>query len=211
MPAFQGNVQFNISVKRLSTTTNVPIDLSEMGTQPRTLANVINYINGKLAGDGFTTRFASQRLPNEPRTVKVGTQTVHLPAIADSDRALKINGDTSEQVTFSAPATAGAVYIAQSAGTPPSVADLAKGVVDTTQRQILKFQTDTTDVPANRGRRPVANWVDGRVNIHPDLGPGSRRRPGDQRPARMARSMSWAIVTDATDGQEPSRASAMWR
>ncbi len=165
VPGFMGDVKFTIAVKRISTTTNVDIDLAEMGAQPRTLANVIGYINGKLADAGATTRFASQKLPNEPRTVQVGGKTVTLPAIADS-WALKIDGDTSEQITFSAPATAGAVYLAQSAGKVPTAAELAKGATDATERQILKFQTDTTSVPPPEATAGQGNWVDGRVYSH---------------------------------------------
>jgi hypothetical protein len=165
VPAFMGDVKFNIAVKRISTTTNVAIDLNDMGAQPRTLANVIGYINGKLADAGAVTRFASQKLPNEPRTMQVGGKTVTLPAIADS-WALKIDGDTAEQITFSAPATAGAVYLAQSAGKVPTTAELAKGTADVTERQILKFQTDTANVAPPVATEGQANWVDGRVYSH---------------------------------------------
>src|SRR4029079_2207766 len=73
--AFQGDVKFTIASKRLSTTTNVDIDLADMGAQPRTLANVLNFINDKLSGAGLRTKLASQRLPNPPRTIKVGDKT----------------------------------------------------------------------------------------------------------------------------------------
>jgi hypothetical protein len=169
VPAFQGNVQFTLSVRRLSMTTDIAVDLSEMGTTPRTLGNVINYLNDKLQAAGLVTRFASQKLPNEPRTVTVGGKQVTLPAVADS-WALKVNGDTTEQLTFSAPATAGAVYLAQSAGKPPSVADAAKGTADTTTRDILKFQTDTANVAAPTAKDGQGYWVDGRV-FSEDLGP----------------------------------------
>jgi hypothetical protein len=72
VPAFQGNVSFTISVKRSGTVHNVSIDLSEMGAQTRSMANVTNYINDKLAAEGIDTRFATQRLPGAPRTTQAG-------------------------------------------------------------------------------------------------------------------------------------------
>jgi hypothetical protein len=160
--AFRGDVKFAIASKRLSTTTNVDIDLGEMGVAPRTMANVINFINGKLEAAGVHTRIASQRLPNAPRTIQVGGKTVTLPAVADS-WALKVVGDTTEQITFSAPATAGAVYIGQSVGKTPTVTELKDGKLDETQRQLLKFQTDTAGVAAPPPTAGEANWVEGRV------------------------------------------------
>ena len=42
-PAFDGNVQFNIAVALNKKVTNVPIDLSGMGAQTHSLANLIGY------------------------------------------------------------------------------------------------------------------------------------------------------------------------
>lgn len=190
VPAFQGDVQFNMAIKRLSTTTNVAIDLSEMGAQPRTLANVLGFINGKLSDVGAFTRVASARLPNEPRTVKVGDKTITLPAVADS-WALKIAGDTTESVTFSAPATAGAVYVAQSTGNALTVSQKTAGKVDTTTRQILKFQTDSTsvDLPSVDGQ-PIAN---GRV-FADDLG----KEVATARATATGSDGSLYVLTDVT-------------
>ena len=57
----------------------VPIDLSEMGTQTRSMANVVSYLNGKLADAGAFTRFATDRIPAPPRRSSPGqdTSTVH--------------------------------------------------------------------------------------------------------------------------------------
>jgi hypothetical protein len=166
--AFQGVVQFNISIKRVGTTYNVPIDLAGMGTQTRSIGNVVNYVNQQLAAAGVETRFASQRLPGQPRTFQSGGKTITLPPTSDQ-WALKVKSGTSETITFSATATAGALYVAQSVGDPnpdknPLTAD---GV---TQRQLLKFQTDTTSVPAPLQTPGDANWVDGRT-FSKTLGP----------------------------------------
>jgi hypothetical protein len=159
--AFQGDVKFTISVKRLGITHDVAIDLAGMGSQPRSMGNVITYVNQQLAATGVETRLASQRQPGQPRTVQAGGKTITLPPTSDQ-WALQVKVGTSETVSFSAPATAGAVYVAQSVGNPdpdknPTTAD---GVL---QQQLLKFQTDTTTVPPPLQVPGEANWVDGRV------------------------------------------------
>jgi len=161
VPAFQGSVKFNMSIKEVNTTKNIAIDLDDMGSTPRTMSNVIAHINGKLAAADVATRVASQRVPGEPRTVTVGGKTVTLPATQDS-WSLKVKVDSGEKLTFSAPASAGSVYVAQSVGDPNPDGKLTTddGV---TQRQLLKFQTDTTALAAPAQKPGEANWVDGRA------------------------------------------------
>ena len=159
--AFQGNVQFTISVKRLGTTFDIPIDLAGMGAQQRTIGNVVTFVNQQLAATGVETRLQALRQPGHPRSIVSGGKTVTLPPTSDQ-WALKVKVGTSETVSFTAPATAGAVYVAQNVGDPdpdkkPATAD---GV---TQRQLLKFQTDTANVPSPIQAAGETNWVDGRA------------------------------------------------
>ncbi|WP_309606473.1 hypothetical protein [Phenylobacterium sp.] len=168
VPAFLGNVKFIISVKRVGTTFNVPIDLSALGAQPRTLSNVIAYANSQLAATGVETRLVAQRIPGQPRSFQSGGKSITLPPSAD-EWALKVAVGTSETVGFSAPASAGAVYVAQGIGDPdpdhnPLTAD------GRTQNQLVKFQTDTVAVDAPPQIPGQANFVDGRVFAH-TLGP----------------------------------------
>jgi hypothetical protein len=114
VPAFAGDAQFNMSVDREGVTQNINMNLADMGSTPRSMANVVNYMNGKLKAAGLTTTFSIKNTPAAPRTVQVGTQTVTLPAVGDA-LALQINGDSAEQVTFSAPANP-AVYVTQQSG-----------------------------------------------------------------------------------------------
>ena len=161
VPAFTGNVQFNISVKRINTISNVAIDLSQMGASPRTMSNVISFINTKLADAGAYTRVASQRIPGAARTTEIGGKTVTL-APAPDQWAMAIKADSSETLTFSAPATAPAVYVAQSVG-DPDPDKKASTDDDASIRQLLKFQTDSSTVAAPTQTAGQANWVDGRV------------------------------------------------
>jgi len=159
--AFAGDIKFTINAKGVNTTKSVDIDLGAMGATPRTLANVINYVNGQLEGAGVFTRLATQRIPAAPKTTTVGGKTITLPAGPDQ-WAMKVKVDSGETISFSAPKTAGAVYLAQSAGDPdPDKKPLTNDGV--TQRELLKFQTDTTDVAGPPQPSGSANWVDGRV------------------------------------------------
>lgn len=117
VPKFQGAVSFDVAVKSFGATTNVTMDLSEMGSTPRTMSNVVSFMNGKLKAAGFNTTFSVQRTTGEERTVQVNGKPVKLPATGD-DFALRVNGDSAEQLTFSAPTTAPAVYVTTKAGDP---------------------------------------------------------------------------------------------
>ncbi len=116
VPAFQGDVNFNINIGEYTgQQITVPIDLSQMGDTARTMPNVVNYINSQLEAAGVQTRFATDDTPGEPQTVKAGSQTITLPAGPDQ-WSLQINADTEEQVSFSAPSSAPAVYVGQTSG-----------------------------------------------------------------------------------------------
>jgi hypothetical protein len=117
VPNFQGNVSFNMAVKKFGATTNLTMDLSEMGSAPRTMSNVVSFMNNKLKAGGFDTSFAVERTIGEARTVQVNGQPVKLPATGD-DFALRVKGDSTEQLTFTATTTSPAVYITTAAGDP---------------------------------------------------------------------------------------------
>jgi hypothetical protein len=165
---FQGAVQFDATVKRGTVTTQLHFDLSEMGSTPRTMSNVVNYLNSKFQAAGLATRFAMQMTPGQAQTVKAGNQTVTLPTGPDQ-YSLKINGDSIEQLTFSAASTANAVYLTQASGSG------ANGTAP--DQQLLKFQTDVSDTatapPAAQGPAGQAYNVPGRAfaqSLGPNIG-----------------------------------------
>src|SRR5215217_1339235 len=114
--AFQGDVQFKMTVVRGKVTKDITIDLAEM-TGDRTMGSVTSFINDKLAAEGLTTRFSIEKSPGEKRVVDMGGTKVTLPALADNYN-FKITGDSTEQLTFSATATKPAVYVTTYAGDP---------------------------------------------------------------------------------------------
>ena len=176
--AFQGDLKFSMKVRLPNKTeTTINFDLAEMATTPRTMNNVVKYLNDKIAQTtGFRTRFAVEKIPGEEKTTEINGRTVSLGKQPDRF-AIKIQGDATEILTFSAPATSPAVYITQTAGDPnppktttPTYTAVKKDeteegaaaeVEEPTVEQLLKFETGTT---ADAVRRPGdVNWVEGRV------------------------------------------------
>lgn len=114
--AFQGAVEFKMTVKRGTVTKDITVNLADMAG-PRTMGAVTSFINDKLAAAGLTTRFSVERTAGEKRVVDMGGTKVTLPALADNYN-FKIAGDSTEQLTFSAAATKPAVYVTTYAGDP---------------------------------------------------------------------------------------------
>ncbi|MGZ3398792.1 MAG: hypothetical protein ACXWKX_06195 [Caulobacteraceae bacterium] len=131
VPAFQGDVRFSAQVVKGGTNTNVDFDLSEMGSTPRTMGNVVNYLNSKLQAAGVSTKFAVSRTAGTAQTVQVGTSTVKLSTAPDTF-ALQIKGNSIEKLTLTPVASTPAIYVAQSSGT-------TAGVSPDAQQQLLKF------------------------------------------------------------------------
>jgi hypothetical protein len=175
VPAFQGDVQFSINVTKFNhTQIAVPIDLSQMDPSlTRSMPNVVNYINSQLKAAGVATRVSTNMTAPTPQTIKVGSQTVTLP-VGPDQWSLKINGDSAETVSFSAPSTAAAVYVAQTSGNPAvTAATIAAAASNTSTsssstskdslpvQQLVKLQaTDSTTATPP----PAALAVPGTIN-----------------------------------------------
>lgn len=162
-PAFEGDIAFDISLKGVNSTKSLHVDLADMGSTTRSVSEVVNFLNSQLKTSGALTRFEKVGIPAEPKTMQVGGKTVTLPAGA-TKWALKIKGDSSELLTFSAAEKADAVYLSQTAGiTTPTTAK----VQTVSQQEFLKFQTDlqsTAVAPDDAIHRlGETNYVDGRV------------------------------------------------
>ncbi len=146
--AFQGAAAFDIEVKKHSGTTTVSIDLAEMGATPRTMANVVNHINGKLIAAGAVTRLGVERTPGAERTV-IGTdgKPHKLPSVGDN-YAIKVRGDVAEKLTFNA-ITKPAVYVTTYAGDPNPDKDLKTddGIF---QNRLIKMDPSGATAPETR-------------------------------------------------------------
>lgn len=156
-PTFAGDVRFSIQADKAGVgVTTVNIDLADMGSEPRSLVNVLKHVNERLDAAGLTTRLAARQTPPEPPPAATGA-----PPLAAPDRwAIRVLGSDAERLTFSAPQAADAVYLAQTVG----VTDSKAGTV--ASRQLLKFQTDQTTggaPPAVVQPEREPNWVEGRA------------------------------------------------
>jgi hypothetical protein len=148
--AFDGDVKFTMSVKKIGTATPfaVNIDLADMGTQTRSMSNVVSFINSKLKEQGLQTKFVVNRTAAVPTTTTINGKSVTLSAGQDTF-GLQIKGVTTEDVTMSAPAVQDSVYVVQTTGDPTITtttknSDGSKTATNSVTSQILKFQTDTT-------------------------------------------------------------------
>ena len=167
--AFQGNVQFSVKVRLPNKVeTTVDFDLAEMGSTPRSMNEVVKYMNAKLGAAGYRTRFSVEKIAGADKTTEVNGRTIKLGKEPDKF-ALKIQGDTTEILTFSAPVTSPAVYVTQTSGDPKpdKTTKVENGKVVTVTpdpkltEELLKFETGTT---SDAVRRPGdVNWVEGRV------------------------------------------------
>jgi hypothetical protein len=157
LSVFQGQVQFNISVaSKYATTTvtnpdgtkttvstappvNVAIDLTGMGAAPRTIDNVVNYINAQLKAAKVVTRFSAANLGSTATTTTFPNGQTETNK-GTTQWGLTINGSSSEVVSFSAPSTAAAVYVSSKTGG----AQTFQGPTTTTTatgQQLMKLQT----------------------------------------------------------------------
>ncbi|HEY2709846.1 MAG TPA: hypothetical protein VGI95_17485 [Caulobacteraceae bacterium] len=154
VPAFDGPVQFTVSVKLGPNTTNVPVNLDDMGSTPRTMGNVVSFLNDQMQAAGVFVSFSSVAIAATPDTIQVGGKTI-TESPGNQSWALQLHTNPAETVTLSAPQTGAAVYIGQtvgnqSASTSPTGAKVAADA----QSQLLKFNASGDGVtgpttPAN--------------------------------------------------------------
>lgn len=163
--AFQGNVQFDLTVTKsaatstkAASTASIHFDLADLGAAPRTMNSVASYINGKLIAAGVGVRVAVDRSQTADQTLTVNGKPVTISA-GQTNLAFKLSGLSLQSATFSAPTTAPAVYIAQTAGDPNVGTIPATDGVQ--QQELVKFEAGSG---ADAARRPGdQNYVAGRV------------------------------------------------
>jgi hypothetical protein len=142
--AFQGPVQFAMTVTLPSGSQKVVnFNLNDMGTTTRSLSNVVSYLNSQLSAAGVTTNFSVDRTPGQATTTTVDGQTLTTPAGPDQF-SLQINGNSVEQLSFSAPSSTPAVYLTQTAGVTATSAAASTGTTVDAEQQLVKLTTNPT-------------------------------------------------------------------
>jgi hypothetical protein len=139
VPAFQGNVSFDVTVQVGGSTPKVvDMNLNDMGSTPRTMSNVLAYLNGQMQAAGAITTFSSDPNPAQPDTIQVNGKSVTIGQGTET-WGLQLNTNPVEKVTLSAPTTGAAVYVGQIVGNQnPTTTNGVTTPADATS-QLLKF------------------------------------------------------------------------
>jgi hypothetical protein len=122
-PQLQGDVQFSaiVSLPNGSTPTTVNFNLADMGDTPRTLGNVVAYLNSQLQAAGSDIAFGDKTVTT-PAVTKTNTSgktaTVTTLTAATTKVQLQVLGNALESVSFSAASTSPAVYVAATSTAP---------------------------------------------------------------------------------------------
>lgn len=135
--AFAGNVQFSLTVTLPAGNQKVVnFNLADMGSETRSLSNVVNYMNAQMKAAGLATNFSVNLTQGQPTTTKVNGQTYTLPA-GPNEYSLQVNGNSVEQLSLSSPNSSPAVYVTQTVGT-------TTGTSPDAQQQLVGLTTDPT-------------------------------------------------------------------
>ncbi len=112
LSGLDANAQFEIvATSSTGTERRVAIDLSEMGSVPRSLGGVISFFNTKLAASGAASRLeAADRTPKENNVV-VGGRVITSRYTGPKQYALKVDVRAGEKVAFEPAAAEPAFYV----------------------------------------------------------------------------------------------------
>jgi hypothetical protein len=142
VPAFTGDVSFDINVRKSNVDYVVNIDLSEMGATERTMENVQDYINGKLEAEGLITRFDATKIGEEDED----------GIIQGNNFGWNIEGVSTEVVTFSDSAASDSLIVAgvsgmneDAAGQITKISDLVSGGTIQYSERVEADPTVTTE------------------------------------------------------------------
>lgn len=90
---------------------NVSIDLSEMGSIPRTLGSVVSFINAKLGAAGASSRLETVDVTPKTTSIKLGSRTIESRYTGPKQYALKVDVRAGERVSFEPVSAAPAFYL----------------------------------------------------------------------------------------------------
>ena len=106
------DAKFNIvATSAGGTVRNVAIDLSEMGSIPRTLGNVVSFINGRLLAAGASSRLETVDLTPKANTLVLGGRTIETRYTGPKQYALKVDVRAGEKVAFEPVSATPAFYM----------------------------------------------------------------------------------------------------
>jgi hypothetical protein len=98
------------------TVRNVAVDLAEMSSIPRTLGNVISFINGRLGAAGAASRLEAVDLTPKTNVINLGGRTIETRYTGPKQYALKVDVRAGERVALTPASAAPAFYVVGTAG-----------------------------------------------------------------------------------------------
>jgi hypothetical protein len=157
LPGVSASDSFTVSVTKGGTTTNVPIDLSQV-QGPLTLDAIVSYANQQLAAAGFTTRFKRVFTEGSINDVKNASYGIQLNSVA------------SEKVSLSSAAATPSLYVAGTSGSATTVGDTAANI----QGRLVKLSDlsnpqgsfSVTADPSKGTSTAASTVVDGDGNVY---------------------------------------------
>ncbi len=106
------NARFDIvATSAAGTERTVAIDLSQMGSIPRSLGNVIGFINNKLSAAGAASRLEVSDQTPKTTILKVGGKTIETRYTGLKQYALKVDVRAGERVAFEPVTATPAFYV----------------------------------------------------------------------------------------------------
>ena len=148
--ALQGEVSFSMTAANLQgKATTVNFNLADMGSTPRTMSNVVTYLNSQLKAAGLKTRFADNLIPGQPAvTTTSNGLTTTVTAATPNQYGLQIDGTPNELLSFSAAAaTTPGVYIAQTSYDPSATSSTATTTTTTTSTTTTSTSGTSSTAP----------------------------------------------------------------
>jgi hypothetical protein len=111
LAGLDADAQFTIvATSAGGTERTVAIDLSEMGSIPRSLGNVISFVNGELAAAGAASRLEAVDQTPKTNKIVVAGRTIETRYTGPKQYALKVDLRAGERVAFEPVAPAPAFY-----------------------------------------------------------------------------------------------------
>jgi len=150
------DAQFEIKATSFGgTVRNVAIDLSDLGSLPRTLSNVVNLMNSKLSAAGAASRIEIADLTPKTSITVVAGKVIETPFKGTKSYGIKVDVRSNETVSFTAVDPAPALYMAGAANGASQLIKLAD-VGDAAGQPVWLSRPDTTADPI--GANVATGW-----------------------------------------------------
>jgi hypothetical protein len=175
-----------VATSSTGTVRNVAIDLSEMGSIPRSLSNVISFVNTKLSAAGAASRLEAIDQTPKTNTIVIGGRATTTEYVGPKQYALKVDVRAGERVAFEPVSGAPSFYAVGAAGGGARLIKL-QDVDGAAAQPAWLPRPGSTDAPT--GAHIGAGW----------LGPGA---PYATAPAGANEYRSNALVSDGANNFE---------